>query len=212
MNESAANPGPSRADAVEHLRRHAAGVLGVEGRFSDVRYVLDAEGRPVAFGSHGWLDAESLVLFVPADQPDALELLVEAEPIDGQSAEADRWRIYHRRSDEPRCVRLRPIAGKFRGQVFDGDDLAAPNPCAAFEAAVCRWMNQQHRSDLAAICRRFNRIEIDEALMVGLDPAGFDIRARAGIIRVKASRRVTNEPDARAILEEMCRQAQGVLE
>lgn len=212
MGHFAPDHGPTSDDAVDHLRRHAIGVLCVDGAFREVRYVCGAGGLPTLFVPRGWLEAETFVLFVPADQPDALELLADPEPIDGQSADADRWRTYHGRSDDPLCVRLRIEAGKWRGQVFDGGELMRPNPCAEFEPAVCRWMNRHHRASLLAICRRFNRVEIDEALLVGLDRSGFDIRARAGIIRVEAPRPIADETQAREVLEEMCRRAEGVSE
>lgn len=208
IEEPSDNPGGS-APAVDFLRGHSTAVLRTGAGFRAVRYVVGADGSPVIFGPRAWLADPSLVLFIPADAEGALELMVEPVEEDGQGADADRWRTYHREAGEALCLRLEIEAGKFRGEVFDGDDLTRANPCASFEPALCRWMNSQHRADVTALCRHFNRVEVDEALLVGADPTGFDIRAKAGIIRVEAPGRISSEAEARATLDRMCREAGG---
>jgi len=197
------------ADAREFLRRHSAGVLNCDGTIVNIRYVLGEDGTPITSGRPGFLTADATVLFIPADVPDVLELLVTVETVDRESANADRWRIYHGRPDEPAFYRLRIDAGKWRGQVFEGDKLTQPNPLAAVEPALCRWMNSEHRPDLMAMSLFFNGVAIDEAILVGVDPAGFDIRAKAGIIRIDSPERLENEPQARAVLERSRREASG---
>ncbi len=201
---------PEWARAVDFLRRHTSAVLRAGGEFRNVRFVVGSAGSPIIFGPRSLHEEPSLVLFIPSDQEGALELMVNAVEKDGQSADADRWRIYHGRPEDALCLVLEIEAGKFRGVVLDGDELTRPNPCDSFEPAVCRWMNSERRSDLKALCRHFNNIAVDEALLVGVDPAGFDIRAKAGIIRVEALRPIAGEGDARAMLERMCREARGV--
>lgn len=197
------------ADARDFLRRHSAGVLDCDGTFSSICYVLGEDGTPITSGRPGFLTADATVLFIPADVPDVLELLVSVETADSESANADRWRIYHGRPTEPVFYRLRIDAGKWRGQVFEGEELAKPNPLASVEPALCRWMNSEHRPDLMAMSLLFNGVAIDEAIMVGADPAGFDIRAKAGIIRIDSSERLKDEQQARAVLEQMRLKAIG---
>lgn len=209
MSESPIDIPAIASDAVDFHRRHTVAVLRVDREFRPARYVRGTDGSPVIFGPPSLLDTDSVVLFIPADEPGALELMVSPQREDGQSAEADRWRIYHGRADEPLCLRLTIEAGKFRGEVFDGESLTRANPCAAFEPAVCRWMNTDHRGDLIALCWHFNRVEVDEALLVGLDPTGFDIRAKVGIIRIDSDTHLNDETRARTVLESLCRIARG---
>ena len=197
------------ADAHDFLRGHSAGVLNCDGTIANIRYVLGEDGSPVTSGRPGFLTADSTVLFIPADMPDVLELLVTVETADSESANADRWRIYHGRPDEPAFYRLRIDAGKWRGQVFEGDELTQPNPLASVEPAICRWMNSKHRSDLIGMSRLFDGVELDEAVMGGVDPAGFDLRAKAGIIRIRSPHRLESGEQARAVLEQMRRQSRG---
>lgn len=197
--------------ARDFLRRHTAGVLECDGVYTNIRYVLGADGAPVTSGPAGFLTAEQTVLFVPADVPDVLELLVTVEAESGESADADRWRIYHGKSNDPAFYRLLVDAGKWRTHVFEGEELMQSNPLAPVEPALCKWMNTDHRPDLMAMSLRFNGVEIDEALLVGVDLTGFDIRAKAGIIRIDAPERIEDQEQARAVLEQMRRQALGDL-
>lgn len=196
-------------NARDFLRRHCVGVFECDEVYFNIRYVLGGDGAPVTNGRPGWLTTESTVLFIPADVPDVLELLVTVEEEPGETADADRWRIYHGRAEDPVFYRLLLDAGKWRGQVFEGEDLTQPNPLAAVEPAICRWMNTEHRADLMAMSRMFNDVEIDEAIMVGVDPSGFDIRAKAGIVRIDSPARLESEAQARAVLEKLRRQALG---
>lgn len=199
----------SASDARDFLRRHTTGVLECDGTYASVRYILGADGAPVVSGRAGFLAANSTVLFVPADVPEVLELLITIEGEDGETADADRWRIYHGRTTEPAFFRLLIDAGKWRSAVYEGEDLMAPNPLAACEPALCRWMNTEHRADLLAMSRCFSQVEIDEAVLVGIDPTGIDIRAKAGIIRIDVPERLQNEAQARAVLERMRLDARG---
>lgn len=199
------------ADARDFLRRHSAGVLNCDGTIANIRYVLGEDGAPITSGRAGLLAGDATVLFIPADVPDVLEMLVSVEAVDSESANADRWRIYHGRPSESAFYRLRIDAGKWRGQVFEGEQLAQPNPLASVEPALCRWMNSEHRADLMAMSQFFNGVAIDEAILVGVDPTGFDIRAKAGIIRIDSLERLENEQQARTVLERMRREALGEL-
>ncbi len=199
------------ADARDFLRRHSTGVLECDGTYTSIRYVLGADGAPVTPGPPGFLTAEQTVLFIPADVPEVLELLVTVDAEDGDSADADRWRIYHGKSSDSAFFRLLVDAGKWRTVVFEGEDLMQSNPLAPVEPALCKWMNTDHQVDLMAMSLRFNGVAIDEALLVGVDPTGFDIRAKAGIIRIDSPERLETKERARAVLEQMRCQALGDL-
>ncbi|MCC6906709.1 MAG: DUF2470 domain-containing protein [Phycisphaerales bacterium] len=201
------DPTYTAADARDFLRRHTVATLDRDGFYSGVRYVLGPRGEPIICGSADILTADSTVLFIPSDVPDVLELLATVEAVESESHEADRWRIYHGKPTDIAFYRMNIDAAKWRGQVFDGEDLMEPNALAPVEPALCRWMNTQHRADLMAMSRHFNGVEIDEAVLVGVDPSGIDIRAKAGIIRIDSRHRLADEAQARAVIEEMRREA-----
>jgi hypothetical protein len=193
-------PAPTADDAMDHLRRHSTAVLAHDERYTPVRYVLDPEGHPVIDGSSAILKSPTTVLFIPAEEEDGMEALVTPEPIDSESPEADRWRIYHGRTDQPHFIRLIIDAAKWRRAVFDADEFLRPNPLAEAEAGLCRWMNTEHRESLRDICRRFNRVDVHDPVMVGIDPGGLDIRATFGIVRIVTLRPMSDESEARQVL------------
>lgn len=174
-------------DALAHFRAHREGTLIADERPIRLRYVTDpATGRLVFPADGATLAAESLVLFVPDEQPqigNELQLMLEIEELDPGHAACDRWRAYH---GDPRLARwgLCAIEGaKFAGRVVEHEPMAAPNPLAAAEPRLCRVLNTD-RGRLCAACRRVAGVEIKEPIAVGVDPWGVDVRARFGIVRL----------------------------
>ncbi|NOG54328.1 MAG: DUF2470 domain-containing protein [Planctomycetes bacterium] len=92
--------------------------------------------------------------------------------------------------------------------VFDSTELLLRNPLADAEPRVCRWMNRERAEALHRLCRAYADMDVQDPLMVGIDPAGLDIRARFGIVRLPSPVIMPTEPDARATIERMIKYAE----
>ncbi len=157
-------------------------------------------------------DAEQAALHIPDERDDALHLLVTPEPIDpeqpppGVGEWLDRFIAYHLqwRSKVPALLRI--DAAKWDGEVLDADELDMANPLAPIEFRLLRLLNAD-RSSLGAICRA--RADTDEAepVAVGIDPDGFDIRARIGVVRCHAGDLDLSPEHAEASIKRMIEEA-----
>lgn len=82
-----------------------------------------------------------------------------------------------------------------------GDELRAPaNRLAAQEAAILDHMNADHAENLSAYCRHVHGIEAAQAIMIGIDTAGFDVRANDKLLRFAFDMPVTDAQEARQAL------------
>lgn len=82
-----------------------------------------------------------------------------------------------------------------------GDELRAPaNRLAAQEAAILDHMNADHAENLSAYCRHVHGIEAAQAIMIGIDTAGFDVRANDKLLRFAFDTPVTDAQEARQAL------------
>ena len=82
-----------------------------------------------------------------------------------------------------------------------GDELRAPaNRLAAQEAAILDHMNADHAENLSAYCRHIHGIEAAQAIMIGIDTAGFDVRANDKLLRFAFDTPVTDAQEARQAL------------
>lgn len=201
-------------DAVERtyafLRRHFGGELKFDERIGPVRYVIGHDGRPAGPVEPAMLEAVDTVLFVPQFAEGALEVSVTLEAFDPDGplgALADRWRIYHGDPVHGLWAILNVEAARFEGQVIDGPALTRPNTLGADEPAICREVNRSRRSDLRPLCRRFAEADVEDPLLVGVDPAGFDVRRRFDVVRVPAPRPVSTAAEARALIASMMAEA-----
>ena len=107
------------------LRSNSTGTLQFDDLVEPVKYVIDREGHPVTAGSRAMKQAADSVLFVPDEVDGSLELMITMEDQNPESAEADRWRIYHGQPDRAVFIRLYLEAAKYHSEVFDGDAIAA---------------------------------------------------------------------------------------
>ena len=82
-----------------------------------------------------------------------------------------------------------------------GDELRAPaNRLATQEAAILDHMNADHAENLSAYCRHVHGIEAEQAIMIGIDTAGFDVRANDKLLRFAFDTPVTDAQEARQAL------------
>jgi len=82
-----------------------------------------------------------------------------------------------------------------------GDELRAPpHRLAAEEAAILDHMNADHAENLRAYCRHVHGVEAAQAAMIGIDTAGFDVRADGILLRFAFDTPVTDAQEARQAL------------
>jgi hypothetical protein len=142
------------------------------------------------------LMADEIVLYVPDETDDALQLLLTAEQVE-ESSLTDRHAAYFPEPDHVRWAELYIDAGRLNEYVFDGDALMTPNPLAPCEVSLIKALNADRDALRAATAARANR-EVTEPVAVGVDPLGADIRARFGIVRLPFESESPDEASARA--------------
>ena len=197
--------------AYAFLRGHTRGDLRYEEHIGPVRYVIGPDGRLAAPVTYQMLDAVDTVLFVPEFAEGAMEVQVTLSALDPQGAEgalADRWRIYHGEPLEAHWAWLDPDAARYESWVVDGEALRRANPLAADEARLCRQINQGPRDELGLVCRHFAEADVEEPLVVGVDPLGFDVRRRFDVARVPAPAVMDNADAVESVFAQMINEAQ----
>ena len=193
-------------EAHAFLRGHTQGELQFEENVSPLRFVFDTGGRPIAPVMYIMLEAQNTVLFVPEFAEGVMEVQVTLSALDAEGPEgalADRWRIYHGDPSDVRWARFDIDAARYGKWVIDGELLMRPNPLAGDEARLCRTINQAHRDRLGAVCRHFADADVEDPLVVGIDPLGFDVRRRFDIVRLPAPHCMETAAAVEATVAEM---------
>lgn len=196
--------------AYSFLRSHTRGDLRFDEHLRPIKYVILPDGRLAAPVMVAMIEAVDSVLFVPEYSEGSLELQVTLAPFEERGSDgafADRWRIYHGEPQDVRWAFLNIDAARHGEMVVDGDALMRPNPLAADESRFCRQMNQEHADDLRRLCDHFAGIQIENPVMVGIDPLGLDVRSRFDVIRVAAIQPMPTAHEAQQVLATMSRAA-----
>lgn len=187
------------AGARAFLRANLTGTIGFDGEFVPIKVVVAPDGALVAPVMVAMLRSVDVVLFLPEESDEAMQLQVTLEeiPESGDTAAlCDRWRIYHGEPEDVRWARISIDAAKFRGMLFDGLALMEANPLAAAEARICRKANGEMRDALRQACLAVAKVEVEDPRLVGVDPLGFDVRGRFDVIRLPADPPIVDEADA----------------
>jgi hypothetical protein len=187
------------AGARAFLRANLRGAIGFDGEFVPIKVVVAPDGALVAPVMVAMLRSVDVVLFLPEEGDDAMQLQVTLEEIQdaGETAAlCDRWRIYHGEPEDVRWARFSIDAAKFRDMMFDGLALMEANPLAAAEARICRRVNSELRDALRKACLAVAKVEVEDPRLVGVDPLGFDVRGRFDVIRLPADPPIVDENDA----------------
>lgn len=100
---------------------------------------------------------------------------------------------------EPMRVRWIGGFGKIHW-VEPADYLLEESPLANQESGILDHMNADHGENLVAYCRHVHGVEADSAVMIGIDPDGFDVRAVGQELRFEFPSTVLNAEQARAAL------------
>jgi hypothetical protein len=198
---------PSPRAALEHLRRNREGVLLADGLAERIRFVIDGATGHIVFPTHpSCIAASEVVLFVPEEDPHnepELQLLLATTELDPLCDEpCDRWKAYH---GEPLFTHWASgdiESARFRGEVIDEGPLCCRNPLMPVEPRLCKTLNGD-RQRLAQICKNRAGVSPREPVAVGVDAAGFDVRARFGVVRVPFDRECASCDDAAAMIESL---------
>jgi len=194
---------PSVDDALRFLRAERAGELAFEGHVRPLKFVTDNRtGHVVAPLMVAALESGEVVLHIPEEDEDALQLLCTPEPIDENDEAADRWRIYHGEPEDVRWARLHIETARWGPVVYDGEAFMVENPLAADEPRLCKKLNQD-KDALKNLVAAAGHAEIADPLCVGADPDGLHIRARFGVNRVEFPRRADSAADVEKMIGEM---------
>ncbi len=196
--------------AYRFLRGNTRGELLFDERVNRVRYVIAPAGRLAAPVSQAMLDAFDTVLFVPANADGAMEIQVTLSSLDPHGPEAgltDRWRIYHGDPEEGAWALIDIDAARYAGSVIDGVTLVRPNPLAAAESGLCRHINKNRSDDLGPVCGHFAAADVEDPILVGVDPLGFDVRRRFDVVRVQAIREMKDDRDVQEMFDQMSQEA-----
>ena len=192
--------------AYAFLRGHTRGDLQFEDHARPIRFVIGPDGRVATSVMYAMLEAVDTVLFVPREGDGAMEMGVTLLRLDergGDGAMTDRWRIYHGDPQDIHWAFLEIDAARYEGSVIDGPALVRANPLADDESRLCRMINQEHRQDLEPLCRRVADVEIENPVMVGIDPLGIDVRGPFDVVRVPSTEPMPTAADAERVLEGM---------
>lgn len=171
---------------VSLLWNHRRGELLCPDAAFRIFYAIEPKrGTLVSIVPHAALDADEATLCIPADGNECLQLLVELRGVteEAAGAAADRFSAYHGANHKGLWCIMKVIGGKVSGIVLEPDDLPLAHALAPTESALLRQLN----ADRALLARAVNSrlgIMLHDAIAVGVDPRGIDIRAAEGINRI----------------------------
>ncbi len=130
------------------------------------------------------LDADEVVIHIPEEREDSLQVLVSPFEIDGNTeAAADRWRIYHGSEPDAHWVAGEPIGLRLGLMIAGGDEIDLANVLADDEPRLCKRFNAQP-AKLGTLAHSFDVRAHGVCTLVGVDHLGIDIRSRWDIVRV----------------------------
>lgn len=189
------------------LRRFREATLAFNDRRAPVQFVIDrATGRLVMPVEPAAARHADLTLYAPSESDCDITILLAPSPIprpEGSEA-VDRWSVYH----GPALTAVTWTASRILGiksmtdtesTVMDEHALTIPNALGSAEFRIVRTANAD-RPLLARAARAIAAIDLDDAVCVGADPDGIDIRAPFGIVRLEFPYAAADIPTAELML------------
>lgn len=218
--------------------RHAGALATLSKRLagypfgSVVDYILDAECRPIilisTLAQHTQnIDADPraslLVHEAEADlQASArLTLTGDAQRIEMTDALKARYLRYLPNAEQYFAIhdfffyRIEPKQWRYiggPGDIYWIEPEAFRPPAgelADIEDGVLQHMNRDHADALSAYCRHFYGKDAGDAVMVGIDSDGFDVRADGELLRFDFPQPVLDAQGAREALAALARETRG---
>jgi len=173
--------------ALKMLHSWTTGVLRFDENVRPVRYVIAPDGRLVMPAMVAMLSTLDTALHIPDEDPDGLQVLVELHELDPDGPEGnltDRWRIYHGEPEDLQWAVLDIDFARFREASIDGEALVVANTLAGAEPKLCALVNGHHAEALRTLVMENLQITASQPLLVGIDPAGLDVRVDHGVVRL----------------------------
>ena len=177
-------------EAYEFLRAHLMGRIRFDGDRVDIKVAPTPSGHLVASVMVSMLRSVDVVLELPDDGDDSLELQVTLEQIEENGPDGalcDRWCIYHGEAPDVRWARIQIDAARYKGYFVDGQALMRENPFAAQEGALCKELNAHCREGVMRAAESTGTHRLIDPKVVGGDPWGIDARGQIGVARIPAS-------------------------
>jgi putative heme iron utilization protein len=105
---------------------------------------------------------------------------------------------------------IRFIGGFGKIHWIPGEELRAPaNQLAEQEPGILDHMNTDHAEKLRGYCRHVHGVDAADAVMAGIDTAGFDVRADGKLLRFSFDTPVTDAKQARDALVALAQAARS---
>lgn len=187
------------------MRAHLSGDLRFGEHVRPLKFIVADDGRLVAPVMVAMIECFDTVLALPDDNPESLHVQVALEPFDEHGPHgrvADRWRAYHGEPPDVRWAFLDIDAARLDGLFIDGLALRQPNALAADEPALCKAFNAR-RDDVRRVCERRLGKRIEEPVVVGVDPLGFDVRGTFDVFRLEVDEPMTDATSVRRAFDAM---------
>ena len=106
--------------------------------------------------------------------------------------------------------RIRSIGGFGRIHWSAPESYLCPSGQLALqESEIIEHMNHDHGDNLRAYCRHEHGVETAKAMMLGIDPEGFDVRTDASDLRFEFDTPVHDAQEARQSLVALAQAARG---
>lgn len=194
-------------EALRFLRAHRTGVLLAGERPWRARFcACPREGWLAMFVDHAAMDADEHLLFTPDETRGSMQLLLAAREGEPREELRDRWMILHGSSVSgmPRFAGFDIETARLGRDVFDGEDLMAPNPLVDAEPALTARANTD-RARLARACEAALEVRLDDAICAAIDPDGLSIRHKLGVIRLPFDEPAESAPEAERALDALLR-------
>lgn len=200
---------PNARHGLRLLRRYRAATLAFGDRRAHVQFVFSPDtGRIVMPVGSDAAAMDEFTLYLPTESDcDATALLIPARIERPEAEEAvDRWSAYHGLPPggcawtSSRILGIKSATSP-GDAVMDEAALTLANPLGRSEFGVIRAANAD-RALLARAVRAITRADVPEALCVGVDDLGIDIRAPFGIVRIEFPTAAADAASAETTLRE----------
>ena len=169
------------------LRSWTGGLFRFDEHVHSLKFVIAPDGRLVAPVMVAALQTTDTALYIPDDESPALELLVSLEPFHDEgdgAALADRWRFHHGTEEDINWTAMDIDMARFSGMMIDGEAIMRANTFVDDEPMLCRSINQLGPDAIRALCKARLDLDVEDPVIVAVDPLGVDVRARFDILRL----------------------------
>jgi putative heme iron utilization protein len=195
-------PGYPYTSALPFCSDQRGRVMVLISHLAEHTHNAEADGRAgflvAAFGAT--LQSEPRVSLLgdlaPIEDPAAVARYLRYQPEAAGLLDIGGFRFFRL---EPHAVRF--IAGFGSIHSVAGSNYVAPElPIALAEESILEHMNADHAHNLRDYCRHAHAVQADDAVMVGIDCDGFDVRAGERLLRFDFDAIVADAVQARAAL------------